>query len=106
VPQDPVTLGLCSQIDLDAEVKKAAKKVERDRKDAEKEAIKAGTLLPTEETTAKPAEEDEGYRPTSSILQPKEVEEEREETPAEEAARVFAKLKELKGEPEEKAEEE
>ena len=33
-PQDPVTLGLCSQTDLDAEVKKAARRLERERKDA------------------------------------------------------------------------
>ena len=32
--QDPVTLGLCSQIDLDAEVKKAAARLERERKEA------------------------------------------------------------------------
>ena len=44
-PQDPVTLGLCSQIDLDAEVKKAAKRADRDRKDGER-SRKAGTLLP------------------------------------------------------------
>ncbi len=94
VPQDPVTLGLCSQIDLDAEVKKAARRVERERKEAHKEAVKAGTLLPTEETTAPPAEP-EAYRPTASIIQPREAEEKREETPAEEEARVFAKLKEL-----------
>ena len=30
VAQDPVTLGLCSQIDLDAEVKKAAARLARD----------------------------------------------------------------------------
>ncbi len=34
-PQDPVTLGLCSQIDLDAEVKKAARRTERERKDGD-----------------------------------------------------------------------
>jgi hypothetical protein len=93
VPQDPVTLGLCSQIDLDQEVKKAARRVERERKEAHKEAIKAGTLLPTEETTA--AAEPEVFRPTAEIVQPKESEAQREETPAEEEARVFAKLKEL-----------
>jgi hypothetical protein len=54
VAQDPVTLGLCSQIDLDAAVKRAAARLERERKKAEKEAAKAGTLLPTEETTAVP----------------------------------------------------
>jgi len=46
-PKDPVTLGLCSQSDLDAAVVKAARRVERERKKAEAEAIKAGTLLPT-----------------------------------------------------------
>jgi len=54
VAQDPVTLGLCSQIDLDAAVKRAAARLERERKKAEREAAKAGTLLPTEETTAVP----------------------------------------------------
>ena len=87
-PQDPVTLGLCSQIDLDAEVKKAARRLDRDRKD-KPGAEKAGTLLPTEETTA-PAER------KVEIMQPKH-EEAREETEQEEQARVFAKLKELSG---------
>jgi hypothetical protein len=88
-PQDPVTLGLCSQIDLDAEVKKAARRLERDRKD-KPGAEKAGTLLPTEETT-QPAPERK-----VEIMQPKH-EELREETEQEEQARVFAKLKELSG---------
>jgi hypothetical protein len=86
-PQDPVTLGLCSQVDLDAEVKKAARRLDRkDRPGAEK----AGTLLPTEETT-QPAPERK-----VEIMQPKH-EEAREETEQEEQARVFAKLKELSG---------
>ncbi len=85
-PQDPVTLGLCSQIDLDAEVKKAARRVERERKDMP-DMEQAGTLLPTEETTAERRVE---------IVQPRHAEE-REETEQEEQARVFAKLKELSG---------
>ncbi|MEW5962987.1 MAG: cell cycle transcriptional regulator TrcR [Pseudomonadota bacterium] len=88
VAQDPVTLGLCSQIDLDAEVKKAAKRVERDRKAAKPEGEGAATLLPTEVTT-------ETQRPTAEILGPKAAAEPREETEAEEAARVLAKLKEM-----------
>jgi hypothetical protein len=88
-PQDPVTLGLCSQTDLDAEVKKAARRLERERKD--KPGLeKAGTLLPTEETT-QPAPERK-----VEIMQPKH-EEQREETEQEEQARVFAKLKEMSG---------
>ena len=86
-PQDPVTLGLCSQIDLDAEVKKAARRLDRKDKPG---AEKAGTLLPTEETT-QPAPERK-----VEIMQPKH-EEAREETEQEEQARVFAKLKELSG---------
>src|SRR5258705_4707020 len=45
VPQDPVTLGLCSQSDLDAEVGKAAKRTDKDRKGAGAQAP-GGTLLP------------------------------------------------------------
>jgi hypothetical protein len=107
VPQDPVTLGLCSQTDLDNEVKKAARRIERERREAHKEAIKSGTLLPTEETTGPASDddqEDEGFRPTAEIVQPKEVVA-HEETPAEEEARVFAKLKGLKSNPEESEEE-
>jgi len=55
-PMDPVTLGLCSQTDLDKEVGRAAKRAEKEQKEIEKEAIKAGTLLPADVTTAqKPA---------------------------------------------------
>jgi hypothetical protein len=102
VPQDPVTLGLCTQTDLDAEVKRAAQRIDRERREAQREAIKSGTLLPTEETTA-PQPESEGYTPTVELVHPKQ-EEVREETPAEEEARVFAKLKELKSDTEEKDE--
>ena len=34
VAQDPVTLGLCTQIDLDAEVKKAAERLANEKKEA------------------------------------------------------------------------
>jgi hypothetical protein len=56
-PQDPVALGLCSQTDLDAEVRRAARRLERERIDAglpareEDETDEAGTLLPADETT-------------------------------------------------------
>ncbi|MEQ1673128.1 MAG: cell cycle transcriptional regulator TrcR, partial [Hyphomicrobium sp.] len=75
-PQDPVTLGLCSQIDLDAEVKKAARRSER--KDGSKGEDKAGTLLSTAETTA-PASGN-----TAEILTPKEAAAAPEETPEQE----------------------
>ena len=84
-PLDPVTLGLCSQIDLDFEVQRASK---------EKPAPVEGgvTLLPAAVTTA-----------------PQPVE---EESPAAAKAKedlnvnaVFAKLKQLGGKPEDKGEE-
>jgi hypothetical protein len=49
-PQDPVALGLCSQVDLDNEVQKAAARLERERVEQRKKLEKAGTLLPTSET--------------------------------------------------------
>ena len=46
-PQDPVALGLCSQIDLDAEVQKAAKRAAEEQKE---EPVPAGvTIQPIEE---------------------------------------------------------
>ncbi len=50
-PRDPVTLGLCSQSDLDNAVRKAAEKLEKERMKAEKEGVKLGTLEPVKETT-------------------------------------------------------
>ncbi len=85
-PQDPVTLGLCSQTDLDAEVKKAARRLERERRESGKGQDKAGTLLSTAETTA-PAPA------MAEILAPKAAAEAPEETPEQEQARVLAKLK-------------
>jgi hypothetical protein len=98
-----VTLGLCSQIDLDAEVKKAAARLERERKQAGlAEPPKAGTLLPAEESTAAPPEPEpapEPEQPMATTLA-KEARtamaspDEEEETP--DIDSVFAKLKELK----------
>ncbi len=91
-PQDPVTLGLCSQIDLDAEVKKAARRLERERKEQSKSTEKGGTLLPTSETIP-----GLGPQPVVEILAPRQAEAPREETEAEEQARVLAKLREMGG---------
>jgi hypothetical protein len=101
--QDPVTLGLCSQTDLDAEVKKAAARLERERKEAGiVEQPKAGTLLPAEEAlaAAAPRPEPEPERPMATALAEEaraamsSHHEEEEEQP--DVDSVFAKLKELK----------
>src|SRR5262245_5126093 len=75
-PMDPVTPGLCSQIDLDLEVQRAAKD-----KPAEAPAPSA-TLLPASETTIR-----------------REPEPEEKKKPADEldVEAVFAKLKQLGG---------
>src|SRR4029453_18587096 len=86
------TLGLCSQIDLDSEVKKAARRLEREKKDQQKPTEKGGTLLPASETTVAPGL---GPQPDVEIMPPVRPEAPREETEAEEQARVLAKLREL-----------
>jgi len=49
-PMDPVTLGLCTQIELDAAVKKASKRVEANTDDALDGPEREGSLLPASET--------------------------------------------------------
>jgi hypothetical protein len=85
-PQDPVTLGLCSQIDLDAEVRKASKRVPAEGPaPVAVEAERAGTLLPTSQTIP-------GLGEQPTIEPPAEEAGASEE---DEDARVFAKLKQL-----------
>lgn len=81
-PQDPVALGLCSQIDLDAEVRRAARRLERERVDTEggeAGASPAGTLLPAEQTAEEPSilrrREDEKPAPERDAERPLTVEE-------------------------------
>lgn len=86
--QDPVTLGLCSQIDLDNEVKKASKRVPQTVAAAPAElADQAGTLLPTSQTVP-------GLGPQPDVASSAEPAAEKEST-EDETSRVFAKLKEL-----------
>lgn len=79
VAQDPVTLGLCSQIDLDNEVQKGAARTAKERAAAGLPPEAGGSLLPTEETTTYGTEE-----PEIAV-----------ETESQEEARVFAKLQQL-----------
>ncbi len=125
-PADPVTLALSSQTDLDKEVQKAARRVERERKAAEKEAIKAGTLLPAEETApAKPKKVEATLITAAELAAHKEAAEaaamamrrtdiadkaptdrtakEQAASAKSEADAVFAKLKDLKRDDKEEA---
>jgi len=106
-PQDPVTLGLCSQVDLDAEVGKAATRVGKERQALGLPPLEASeTLLPTSETTSyEPAPGSEQPAPREAAPTAENVfgatppvnEEADEEAAAEadETARVFAKLQGL-----------
>lgn len=82
VPQDPVTLGLCKQIDLDAEVQKAAKRVQAERPATA--AAPGGALLPTSETIP-------GHGPQPEL----DTKKSREISDAAEEAEVFARLQKL-----------
>ncbi len=115
VPQDPVMLGLCAQLDLDTEVEKAAKRVAKERKAMGLPPIEVvDTLLPTAETTgyelpatAENVQAEEEAAPTAENIfgDAAPAEPTREEVAeADEAARVFAKLQDMK--PSEEAAEE
>jgi hypothetical protein len=86
-PTDPVTLGLCTQLELDLEVGKAAKSAP---KVAEEEGAR---LLSAEETTSGAAQED--ALPTFG-LPPAAPAEDKDKEEEMDADSVFAKLKSLK----------
>ena len=85
-PTDPVALALCSQIDLDFEVEKAAKYAPQQEAPAEGGA----TLLPASETTTTAA----AAALAAAAIRP---ERNAEKEAAAEADAVFAKLKSMKG---------
>ena len=84
-PTDPVALGLCSQIDLDCEVEKAAKNSPQPPV-----APEGATLLPASETTTTAAAAALAAAASRSERSP-------ERAAADEASAVFAKLKSMKG---------
>jgi hypothetical protein len=86
-PIDPVTLGLCSQMDLDFEVNRAAK----DRPAVVEEH--AQTLVPAEVTTADRQEEAITH---ADVFGTPTHQEETEEQPDFDVDSVFAKLRDLK----------
>lgn len=81
-PMDPVTLGLCSQIDLDFEVSRAAKDKPAKVED------QSQTLLPAEVTTAKPTDGEAFSGFTQKSDEPEEADIDVDS--------VFSKLKQLK----------
>ena len=94
---------MCSQIDLDNEVKKAAARLARERHEVEAvEPPRAGTLIPAEETIAAARRLPQPEPPMATALAQEAREamaapEEEEDVP--DVDSVFAKLKDLKREP-------
>ena len=84
-PLDPVTLGLCTQIDLDMEVEKAAKDAPAQPETAEP----SSTLLPAEQTTTANALAAAALRRPGAEAEPTDDAEL-------DADAVFAKLKSMK----------
>jgi len=80
VPQDPVTLGLCKQLDLDAEVLKAAKRAAANRPAGAPIPDPGGALLPASETVP-------GLGPKPDLTP--------QRSEAEEDAEMFARLQQL-----------
>lgn len=94
-PVDPVTLSLCSQVELDAAVQKAANRIAKERKKAGLPPLEqTNTLRPAEETTGYAAiagstvNEENGDDPFSNLQAAPEKEEEQEY----DAASVFSNL--------------
>lgn len=98
-PVDPVTLALCSQIELDEAVQKAARRVARERQREEKEADKSGTLRPVEETLGEAESEPSPAAPQAAAPAEKPAAPtppEPEEDDNLDLDSVFASLKDLK----------
>ena len=83
-PVDPVTLGLCSQLELDLAVQRAARKL---RKGEPEPQARGATLLPARETVPKPQPPPPAPSPSST---------QRESEKQYDPDSVFAKLKGVK----------
>lgn len=108
-PVDPVTLGLCLQTDLDKAVQRAARRLEKERKETEKAMAASGTLLPTDETSqidgnGEDQPGDEATSPAAPVKPKKEVatlvtaEEHAAQKAASEAAAIAIKRVDIAGE--------
>ena len=90
-PVDPVSLGICSQLDLDFAVQKAARKAGKPAN----ESVPVRTLIPASEvegTAAHAAAQVDDTQPTFAPSEPRA----RDAEPQYDANSVFAKLKPLK----------
>ena len=106
-PVDPVSIGICTQIDLDKEVQKASKRIENRKKKEEKEQLESTTLSEIDETNElaealdtnneeKSNELDEAENKETELDLNKDEPTISEENKEYDSDSVFAKLQELK----------
>ena len=94
-PMDPVTLGLCKQIELDMEVQKASRNAPPSTDTAGPVLLSAEEALAATTPTEAQSEEEAGIEEVFGTSDPAPAEEERAGDDDLDADSVFAKLKEL-----------
>ncbi|MEC9392092.1 MAG: cell cycle transcriptional regulator TrcR, partial [Pseudomonadota bacterium] len=95
-PVDPVSIGLCTQVDLDKEVKKASKRIENKKKKEEKELLTSTTIDEANESILAPVNDEVVEEIKEEVIET--INEEPEEKKEYDTDSVFAKLQELKKE--------
>ena len=95
-PIDPVSIGLCTQIDLDKEVQKASKRIENKKKKEEKELLTSTTIDEVKESIPASVDDEVVEEKKDEVVE--KVNEEPEEKKEYDTDSVFSKLQELKKE--------
>ena len=103
-PVDPVSNGLCTQIDLDKEVQKASKRIENKKKKEEKENLESTTLSEIDEsespinteTESNEINLEENNDSADNAEESNDSSDNAEENKEYDSDSVFAKLQELK----------
>ena len=95
-PVDPVSIGLCTQIDLDKEVQKASKRIENKKKKEEKELLTSTTIDEVKESIPTSVDNEVVEENKDEFVE--KVNEEPEEKKEYDTDSVFSKLQELKKE--------
>ena len=95
-PADPVSIGLCTQLDLDKEVEKASKRIENKKKKEEKELLTSTTIDEVKESIPASVDDEVVEEKKDEVVE--KVNEEPEEKKEYDTDSVFSKLQELKKE--------
>ena len=95
-PADPVSIGLCTQLDLDQEVEKASKRIENKKKKEEKELLTSTTIDEVKESIPTSVDNEVVEENKDEFVE--KVNEEPEEKKEYDTDSVFSKLQELKKE--------